>query len=128
MNRLDLNEISGEIVDASLKVHRALGPGLLESVYEACLAIELTQRGLKVESQVPFPVCYKGMQIGPGFRVDLLVEKEVIVELKVVSETTPIHRSQVLSYLRLSGKRLGLLVNFNVSRITDGITRIVNKL
>ncbi|HYX68015.1 MAG TPA: GxxExxY protein [Terriglobales bacterium] len=120
------NHLTGEVVDAAMKVHTALGPGLLESAYEACLAHELRKRGLRVETQVPLPVTYEGMQIELGYRIDLLVEGQVIVELKAVETVLPVHKAQLLSYLRLSGRRLGLLINFHVERLKDGITRIVN--
>jgi len=123
-----INEISGHIVDAAIKVHSALGPGLLESAYEACLRHELSKRGLKVTSQVLLPVEYDGVRIDAGFRIDLLVEDAVIVELKAVEKMATIHTAQLLTYLRLSGKKLGLLMNFNVARMKDGIKRIANSL
>ncbi len=123
---MELNEISEKIIGASIQVHRTLGPGLLESAYEACLKYELEKRGLKVSSQVELPVIYDGMKIDLGYRLDLLVEDSVIVELKAVNKTTPVHEAQLLSYLKLSKKRLGLLINFNVTRLKDGITRRIN--
>jgi len=125
---MDLNEISGQIVDAAMKVHSALGPGLLESAYEACLLYELRKRGLKTENQVELPVVYDNVRIDVGYRLDLLVEDAVIVELKSVSEIAPIHKAQLLSYLKLSGKKLGLLINFNVIHLKEGIVRMVNRL
>ena len=122
------NEVSGQIVDAAMKVHTALGPGLLESAYEGCLAYELRKRGLKVGTQVGLPVVYEGANIEVGYRIDLLVENLVIVELKAVDKIAPIHEAQLLTYLKLSGKRLGLLVNFNVLHLKDGIKRMVNNL
>ena len=123
---MDINEITGTIIDGAMKVHSALGPGLLESAYEACLVHELSKRGLKVQSQVGLPVSYDGVEIDVGYRIDVLVEDVVIVELKAVSAVAPIHEAQLLSYLRLSGKRVGLLINFNVLRLKDGIKRMVN--
>ena len=123
-----INQISGEIVDAAMKVHSALGPGLLESAYEGCLKHELTKRGLKVLSQVTLPVIYDGVKIDVGYRVDLLVEDSVIVELKAVERLTPLNEAQLLSYLKLSGRKLGLLINFNVEHMKYGIKRIVNGL
>jgi len=125
---MDINEVSGQIIDAAMKVHSALGPGLLESAYEACLLYELHQRGLKAMRQVDLPVVYKSVKIDVGYRLDLLVEDAVIVELKAVAEIAPIHQAQLLSYLKLSGKKLGLLINFNVVHLRDGITRMVNRL
>jgi GxxExxY protein len=122
------NEVSGQIVDAAMKVHTALGPGLLESAYEGCLAYELRKRGLKVAPQVGLPVVYEGVNIDVGYRIDLLVEDLVIVELKSVDKIAPIHEAQLLTYLKLSGKRLGLLMNFNVLHLRDGIKRMVNNL
>ena len=125
---MDINEISGVIVDAALSVHSSLGPGLLESAYEACLKHELEKRGLSVESQVELPVVYDGVQLDAGYRLDLLVEDLVIVELKAVETVSNLHKAQLLSYLKLSGKKLGLLLNFNVVRMKDGIHRFVNNL
>jgi GxxExxY protein len=120
------DEISGAIVDAAMKVHTALGPGLLESVYQKCLHHEIEKRGLKVEAEVWLPVLYDGVQIEGGYKVDLLVEGIIVVELKVVEHLLEVHRAQLLSYLKLSGKELGLLINFNVVHLKDGIKRIVN--
>ena len=122
---MELNEITGKIVDLAMKVHSTLGPGLLESTYEACLLYEFKKSGLNAISQVPLPVFYDGITIELGYRIDLLVEDEVIVELKSVEKFTPVHQAQLLSYLRLSGKRLGLLINFNVQHLRDGIKRII---
>lgn len=121
-----LNEISGQIVDAAMRVHTHLGPGLLESAYQACLAYELQQRGLHIALQVPLPVEYEGIRVEAGYRIDLLVEDTILVELKAVDAIHPIHRAQLLSYLRLSGKRVGLIINFNVQRLRDGIVRLIN--
>jgi GxxExxY protein len=125
---MDVNEVSGSVVDAAMKVHTALGPGLLESAYEACLLHELRKRGQKVLSQVALPVVYDGVKIDVGYRIDLLVEDVVIVELKAVEKLLPIHDAQLLSYLKLGGYRVGLLINFNVLHLKDGIKRKVNNL
>jgi GxxExxY protein len=124
----DINEISGAIVDAAMKVHSALGPGLLESAYEACLKYELSKRGLKVLSQVILPLVYDGVTIDVGYRLDLLVEDEVIVELKAIDKITSLHEAQIISYLKLSKKKLGLLINFNVERLKGNIHRFANGL
>lgn len=123
---MELNKISEEIIGAAMQVHTTLGPGLLESAYEACLKYELEKSGLKVLSQVGLPVIYDGIQIDIGYRLDLLVEDAVIVELKAVKELTPLHNAQLLSYLKLSKLQLGLLINFNVVRLKSGIKRMVN--
>jgi GxxExxY protein len=120
------DEITGHIVDAAMKVHTAIGPGLLESAYEACLAYELRQRGLQVKTQVELPVMYEDVRIDVGYRIDMLVEDTVIVELKAIDQLLPIHEAQLLSYLKMSRKRLGLLLNFNVRRLKDGIKRMIN--
>lgn len=122
------NEISRQIVDAAMAVHTALGPGLLESAYQASLAYELRCRGLAVDTEVPLPVNYRDIRLEIGYRIDLLVENEVIVEVKSVDAVIPIHQAQLLSYLRLSQKKLGLLINFNVPHLRDGIKRLVNNL
>lgn len=122
------NEISGQIVDAALEVHRTLGPGLLESVYQAALTHELRQRGLHIETELPLPVVYKGLHFELGFRLDMLVQNLVVVELKSVESISPVHSKQLLTYLRLADKRLGLLINFNVLLLKDGIKRIANQL
>jgi GxxExxY protein len=124
--RVATNEITEQIVGAAIDVHRALGPGLLESAYETCLFYELTRRGLRVERQKAVHLVYKDLAIDCGYRVDLLVEGQVVVELKTVARIEPIHVAQVLSYLRLSGCRVGLLINFNVRRLLDGLRRLVN--
>lgn len=121
-----LDEITGQIVDAAIQVHRALGPGLLESAYEACLVSELVERGFLVERQKDLPVVYHDKQIDCGYRLDLLVEGQVIVEVKAVDKLAPIHDAQVITYLRLSGMKVGLLVNFNVPLLKDGLRRLVN--
>jgi len=122
------NEIAREIVDACYQVHIGLGPGLLESVYEAVLAYELEQRGLKVHRQVPLPIVWKGQEFSEGFRADLIVEDKVIIELKSVEKVSRVHSKQLLTYLRLTDRRLGLLVNFGETLIKDGIKRVVNRL
>ncbi|MGE3954237.1 MAG: GxxExxY protein [Parachlamydiales bacterium] len=113
------------IIGAAIEVHRELGSGLLESTYEACLIHELRTRGLGVKAQQPQPVCYKGVRLDCGYRLDVVVEGEVVVEVKAVDRLTTIHEAQLLSYLKLSGCRRGLLINFNVRRIRDGIKRFV---
>jgi len=122
------NEIGTIIVDAALAVHKALGPGLLELVYEVILAHELEKRGLKVRRQVPIAIEYAGIQFKEGFRADLIVEDKVIVELKSVEKVTGAHKKQVQTYLKLTGRKLGFLLNFNEELIKNGITRCVNKL
>jgi len=122
------NEVAKHVVDAAYRVHTTLGPGLLESIYEAALAIELEERGLHTVRQQPLAVRYKANDLGTGFRADLIVEDQVIVEIKSVEEVAPVHRKQLLTYLRLTNKHLGLLINFNVALIKDGITRLVNNL
>jgi GxxExxY protein len=121
-----LNQITEHIIGAAVAVHRALGPGLLESAYEACLAFELAQRGLKVEQQKPLPVLYREVKLDCAYRLDLLIEETVIVEIKAVDRLSPIHQAQLLSYLKLSGCKVGLLINFNVRVLKDGIRRMVN--
>ena len=122
------NALAHDVVDAAYRIHTALGPGLLESVYEIILASELTKRGFKVERQRPIPIIYDGLQFEVGFRADIIVEDNLIVEIKSVSDLSPVHNKQLLTYLRLSNKRLGLLINFNETLIKDGITRVVNGL
>lgn len=122
------NAVAKEIVDAGYRVHTVLGPGLLESVYEAVLTCELRKRGLHAVTQQAIPVVYEGARVEVGFRADVVVEGKVIVEIKSVAEIAAVHKKQLLSYLRLADKRLGLLINFNVALIKDGITRIVNGL
>lgn len=122
---LGYDDISGEIIGAAMKVHSALGPGLLESAYEACLVHELKKREMRVMSQVALPVHYDGVMIELGYRLDLLVENKVIVELKAVDKVSAVHQAQLLSYLKLSRKKLGLLINFNVMHLRDGIKRVV---
>jgi GxxExxY protein len=125
---MELKEISGIIIDSSIQVHSALGPGLLENAYEACLKHELISRGLQVRSQVTLPITYFEVTINAGYRLDLLVENSIIVELKTVDKILPIHEAQLLSYLKLSDKRIGLLINFNLMQLRHGVKRLVNKL
>ena len=120
-----INEVSGAIVDSAFSVHSELGPGPLESIYEECLFVELRNRKLMVERQVEVPVVYKGQRTGTGFRIDLHVEDSIIVELKAIDAVLPVHEAQVLTYLKLTGNRLGLLINFNVTHIKDGIHRVI---
>jgi GxxExxY protein len=125
---LELNEISRRIIDAAIQIHKKLWPGLLESVYRECLVHEMRKRGLRVEEEVQVPIIYDGVKLKSPLRLDLIVENEVIVELKAIDDIVAVHRAQLLSYLRLTNKRLGLLLNLNVVLLKDGIHRIVNKL
>jgi len=120
---VDLNTITERIIEAALEVHKVLGPGLMESAYEECLCRELALRGIGVERQLPLPVEYKGARLDCAYRVDLLVEQSVVVEIKSVSSIEPIHEAQLLTYLKLGGWKLGLIVNFNVPVLKDGIRR-----
>lgn len=122
----ELNQITQSIIGAAIDVHRNLGPGLLESAYEACTAFELTQLGLKVETQKPLPLVYKQVTLDCGYRLDILVEEKVIVEVKAVEKLLPIHEVQLVTHLKLTGCKVGLLLNFNVKVLTDGIIRKVN--
>ena len=122
------NELSKIIVDSAFQIHNKLGPGLLESVYEEIMYFELTKRGLHVERQKGIPVIWENLKMDLGFRADLIVENKVIIELKSIELIAPVHPKQLLTYLRLTGKKLGLLINFNEALIKDGITRIVNNL
>ncbi len=124
--REDINRITEAIIGAAINVHKTLGPGLLESAYEACLAYELTEKGLKIDQQKPLPVIYKDVHLDCGYRLDLLVEDKVIVEIKAVDQVLPIHKAQLLSYLKLSGCKIGLLINFNIKLLTDGVVRVIN--
>lgn len=128
MNGKRLNELSGQVVDAAIKVHKALGPGLLESAYQACLLFELHRRGLQANREVELPIVYEGVHIDCGYRIDLLIEQSLVVEIKAVKETLPIHEAQLLSYLKLGDFRLGLLINFHELLLKDGIKRMVNDL
>ena len=120
------NDLTGEIIEAAIKVHKVLGPGLFESVYEEVLAYELTKRGLGVERQVAIPVHYEEVKMDVGFRADLLIEKEVIVEIKSIEAVKPVHKKQVITYLRLTNNQIGLLINFNEELLKNGITRLYN--
>jgi len=124
----DINRCSGAVIDAALKVHTLLGPGLLESAYEVCLRYELQKRGHRVDRQRTVPIVYADVSLDIGFRIDLLVDNWVVVEVKAVSKLVPVHEAQLLSYLKLSGHHLGLLINFNVVHLRDGIRRLVNNL
>lgn len=126
MKREEINQVTQTIIGAAIEVHRALGPGLLESAYEACLVYELTERGLRVEVQKPLALVYKSVTLDCGYRLDLLVENEIVVEIKAIECILPIHQAQVISYLRLSGCKVGLIINFNVKLLKDGIERIID--
>jgi GxxExxY protein len=125
---VEINQLSGAVVDSAMRVHSALGPGLLESAYKACLAYELKSRGIAVSAEVAVPVRYRGVELDVGYRLDLLVDDRIIVEAKAVNRIQPIHQAQLLSHLRLLDKRLGLLINFHVPHLKEGITRLVNRL
>ena len=125
---MDENEISYKIIGCAIELHKTLGPGLLESAYEAALCYDLRQLGLRVQTQVPMPLIYKEVRQDVGYRVDLLVEDKVIVEIKSVEAVAPVHLAQTLTYLKVSGRKLGLLINFNTKVLKDGIQRIVNNL
>ena len=121
-----LNDITSEILDSAIEVHREMGPGLLESVYQNCMIIELEERGLDVAPQTPVPLHYKGTQLEKNYLIDLLVEDEIIVELKAVEMVLPVHEAQILSYLKLTNKRIGILINFNVKLLKNGFKRFIN--
>ncbi len=123
-----IDQITEVIIGAAIAVHRALGPGLLESAYETCLAYELGERGLAVERQKPLPVAYGDVRVDCGYRLDLLVEGQVVVEVKAVEQLLPVHKAQLLTYLKLSGCKVGLLINFNVEQLKRGICRLVHGL
>jgi len=120
-----INQLTRQIIGAAIEVHRELGPGLLESAYEECLCHELRLRGLAFERQVPLPLVYKGVKLDCGYRIDVLIEKRVVVEVKSVECILPIHEAQLLTYLKLGGWRVGLLINFNVPLLKDGIRRLI---
>lgn len=122
----NLNKITEQIIGAAMRVHTTLGPGLLESAYEACLAYELAKAGLAVERQKKLPIVYGELRLEEGYRIDLLVENAVVVELKAIARLEDVHEAQLLSYLRLSGRAVGLLFNFHVSHLRDGIRRVIN--
>lgn len=124
---MDINQLSSRVIKAAINVHKELGPGLLESVYQSCMVIEMNKMGITVQSEVPVQICYRGQNVHEeGFRLDLLVENVVIVELKSVEKVQKVHKKQLLTYLRLANKPLGLLINFNEVLLKDGITRIIN--
>lgn len=125
---MDENQIATEVIGAAIEVHRILGPGLLESAYRDCLVHELHLRKIHFESEVPLAVEYKGLVVGQAYRADLLVGQKVLVELKTVEALQPVHKAQLLTYLRLAHRKLGLLINFNVSILKDGVKRVVNNL
>jgi GxxExxY protein len=122
---MEINDITGKIIGCSIEVHKSLGPGLLESSYEECLAYELKQAGLKIERQVPVPVVYKEVKLNCGYRIDILVENCVIIELKSVDVLAPIHEAQILTYMKFAHKNIGLLINFNVTVLKNGIKRYI---
>jgi GxxExxY protein len=122
------NKITEKIIGCAIEVHRGLGPGLLESAYEECLYFELTQAGLQFERQVPLPVIYKGVKLDCGYRIDIVVENLVIVEIKAIEKILPVHEAQLLSYLKLYNKKVGLLINFHVPILKSGLKRLVNNL
>jgi len=122
-----LDFVTGQIIGAAIEVHKTLGPGLLESAYEACLAFELRGRGLKIEQQKPLPLIYKEVRLDCGYRLDLIVNDAVIVEIKAADQVLPIHDAQLLSYLRLTGITVGLLINFHITILKNGVKRIVNE-
>jgi GxxExxY protein len=127
LEKSKLNQLSSSIIKGAINVHKELGPGLLESVYRYCLAIELENMGLRIHSEVPVPICYRGQRVHEeGLRLDLLVEDTIVVELKSVEKVQDVHKKQLLTYLRLAKKPLGLLINFNEPLLRDGLTRIIN--
>ena len=126
MNKEKYNQLSREILDASITVHKEMGPGLLESVYEHCLLKELELRGIFAENQVRVPLIYKGFDLNKDYRIDILVEKEIIIELKAVENVLPVHEAQIISHLKLTDRRLGFLINFNVTLLKQGFRRFVN--
>ena len=127
IDQAKLDNLAREIIGAAIEVHRNTGPGLLESTYEKCLEHELHLRGIQAASQVFLPVIYKGIELDAGYRIDLLVEESIILELKAVESLNRNHTAQILAYLKLSGKRLGLLINFNVPQLIQGVKRLVNR-
>ncbi len=126
MTDLHLNQISKDVIGAAIEVHKTLGPGLLESVYQNCLFLELKERGIQFKAQAIVPLTYKGTAIQKDYIIDFLVEDQIVLELKAIETVLPIHEAQLLTYLKLADKPLGLLINFNVSKLTNGITRRVN--
>lgn len=128
MTPTELNEITGKIIELSIKVHKALGPGMLEGAYEICLTHELVKNGYSVERQKKLPILYDGVRLDAGYRLDMIVNGAVIVEVKAVERLNPVHEAQLLSYLRMTNKKLGLLINFNMKMLRDGVKRVVNNL
>lgn len=126
VRRLNAQAVSHAIITAAMRVHSEIGPGLLESAYQACLRYELREAGIRSEKEVGIPVVYRGVKLDLGYRMDLLVENLVIVEIKSMEAIAPVHQAQLISYLKLSGKSIGLLINFNVMHLKDGIKRFVN--
>ena len=126
MTNEQLNDLSKTILDSCITVHKEMGPGLLESIYELCLIRELEQRGIKATTQVSIPLLYKGAELSKDFRIDILVENEIVLEIKSVEVLLPVHEAQIISYLKLSGKKLGFLINFNVSLLKNGFKRFVH--
>ncbi len=126
LKKLDINKLSSNVIGAAIEVHKALGPGLLESIYEECLCYELETRKISFERQLELPIKYKNRKLSCGYRLDLLVENSIVLELKAVNQIEAIHKAQLLTYLKLSEKSLGLILNFNVTLMRDGIMRIVN--
>ena len=128
MNEIEINSLSNRIIGAAIEVHRILGPGLLESTYQAALVCELRLKGIRVKSEVEIPIVYKGIELEVAYRADLIVEDTIIVELKATERETPLYLKQLLTYLVIADKRLGLLINFNHERLADGVKRVVNRL
>ena len=126
MTKEEYNQLTSNIIAAAIEVHKQMGPGLLESIYEECLIFELKERGMNVRSQIHLPLIYKGHQLSKEFIIDVLVEEKIIIELKAIETILPIHEVQLVSYLKLADKKLGLLINFNVSILRDGIVRRIN--
>ena len=122
---MELNELSRTIIGCAINVHKVLGPGLLESAYEECLSYELIKQGLHIERQRPVPIVYREVKLDCGYRIDILVENKIIIELKSVDAINPVHEAQILTYLKFANKKLGLLINFNVLRLKDGIRRFI---
>jgi len=122
---METNDITGRIIGCAIEVHKALGPGFLESAYEECLAFELTKAGLRIKRQQPTPVVYKNIKLDCGYRIDILVEDSVVIELKVVDEFNPVHEAQILTYMKFSDKSVGLLINFNVTVLKNGVRRFL---
>ena len=122
---MKFEKITNEIIGSAIEVHRVLGPGLLESAYEKCLEYELTKKGFKVEKQKPIPITYKGLNLEYGYRIDLLVDDEVVVEIKSVDAFHPVHEAQILTYMKFAEKKIGLLINFNVKLLKEGLKRYV---